>query len=66
MINNNTNNTKEIKMVELELDRCWFITNHADTNEFDYVLSQLGYSKSEQETIDNIVIKVDTDSIETM
>jgi len=53
-------------MVELELDRCWFVINHSGESEFDYILSQLGYSKSEQETIDNVLIKVDTDSIETM
>jgi len=64
MINNNT---KEIKtMVDVEIDRCWFVINHEGKNEFDYILSQLGYHSSEKETIDNIVIKVDTDYNETM
>jgi hypothetical protein len=53
-------------MVDVEIDRCWFVINHAGESEFDYILSQLGYHSSERETIDNIVVKVDTDYNETM
>ena len=63
MINNNR---KEMKMiVDLELDRDWFIINHADESEFDYILSQLGYHSSEREEIEHIMVKVDTDFNET-
>ena len=50
--------------MQIELSRDWFIINHADASEFDYVLSQLGYSSVEQKYLDEITIHIADGAVE--
>tara|TARA_R100001244_G_C5077812_1_gene113088 strand:+ start:307 stop:486 length:180 start_codon:yes stop_codon:yes gene_type:complete len=55
-------------MRKITLSRNWFVTNSANDDEFDYVLMELGIKKDDDDEstddIDDIEIRVDTDTIE--
>ena len=55
-------------MRKITLSRNWFVTNSPNDDEFDYVLMELGIKKDDDDEstddIDDIEIRVDTDTIE--